>query len=162
MATKPTLPCPSPPSWGHGKKLSSFLAELVFGSQRSETSCGHGAEWVVQVQGTGQPGGEGTSLCLVGLSSAVVGNGGSWRRSAGALLSSLASPWGWGVLGLWVPKRAGTAPGTVYLSAQVSSEPLSCVPSPQGGKTAFVGHKRLPNPCFRNYSWKRNTTPPKL
>lgn len=161
------FPVPPGPSQRHSKKLSSFLAELVFDSQQGEASSRTGTKQMVEAHGTGWLGGEKTGP--IGKGRQLTQSGGTepfcggerWRlgdAQLGLCPPALHSLWRSGVPSLWVPRRAGIAPSTVYLLAQLSAEPFSCVPSPEGVKTAFLGHKRLAYPWWRNYSWKRNAT----
>lgn len=147
------FPVPPPrPSQRHGKKPTHFLAESVFGSHWGVMSSSTGSKRTVEAHDTGEPGGEGThwqgeiahrvlwdwALLWWGMVEA-------WGCSAGALLSSHARTTR---IRSAESKRAGIASGTAYLSAQCSSQPFFCVPSPERAKTVFIWHKMVGLPLM--------------
>lgn len=100
-----------------------------------------------------------TSPSLVGLSAFMVGNGGGLEMlSWGFALQPCTACEDQECRVCGCPEELVLPQVLVYLLAQLSAEPFSCVPSPEGVKTAFLGHKRLAYPWWRNYSWKRNAT----
>lgn len=147
------FPVPPGPSQRHSKKLSSFLAELVFDSQLGEASSRTGTKQMVEAQGgwgeRGQdPLGRGdNSPSLAGLSAFMVGNGGGLEMlSWGFALQPCTACEDQECRVCGCPEELVLPQVLVYLLAQLSAEPFSCVPSPEGVKTAFLGHKRLAYP----------------
>lgn len=130
------FPVPPGPSQRKSKKLSGFLAELVFDSQRGEASSSTGTKQMVEAHGTGWLGGERTGP--IGKGRYLTQSGGTerfyggerWRlgdAQLGLCPPALHSLWRSGVPSLWVPRRAGIAPSTcVFISTALSWALLLC------------------------------------